>query len=321
MDNPQQLIGEHKEKISAVLATYPQEDCNCNPIHWLLSVKPLSRVEIPLDILEMLTFGFDINEISWRDIDGFPCITVAIRNRHYAAVRWLVEHGTNCVEKDIILGDGDFDMEGCTPIAWLASYSNVPLDLFDILKTSDNLNSEYCEYLPLHTALSHGHTESALHLIILGANVMHIGSFQRLPVQYYIETYTKSYHAELFTSMMTSCSRDLLCIICILLIETKIVQDYDMILKMLQQLLQRLILDQPMSLMIHFETESDSDRDFGLSNEYIVVGIKLNQDGVYSGVISVRSLYLLSLLLFHLDCDISFFPETFQSHPQYSESS
>ena len=321
MDNAQQLIEEHRKKISGILATYAQADCNLKPIHRLLSVRPLTRVQIPLDILEMLQmFGYDVNKMNR---DGFPCLTIAIRNSHYAAVRWLVDHGADCNlrnENKIGYFQRFCVGAGKSPVAWLASYSNVPLDLFDILKTSENLNNSSRKELPLHTSVWRGLTENALCLIELGANIMQTDGFGQLPINYYIYIYTETYDAELFTSLMSSCSRYLLRIICVLLIETRAVQDYDVILKMLQQLLQRLILDQPISFMIHIETESDSDIEDDITNEYIMLDIKLNQDDVYSGVISVQSLYLLSLLLFHLDCDISF-PETFKPHVQHSESS
>ena len=329
MDNAQQLIGEHREKISAVLVTYSQGDYSCYPIHRLLSAKPLSRVEIPLDILEMLTsFGFDINEISWIGNCSSPCVTVAIRNRHYAAVRWLVGNGADCNlrGKDIYK----------YPITWLASYPNEPLDLFDILKTSENLNGTELKDSPLHTTARHGHTESALHLIKLGANVMQPATNMRftynsLPIDYYIKNYARSYHVELFTSLMPSCNKKLFCIICAFLIETKGVLNFDVVFRMLQNLLQHLILDQPVSLMIHREFESNSDSDSesesecDFSNEYYgIVKVKLNQDDVYKKFFSCKDIYLLSLLFLHLDCDVAIsqeaLPPFLQNHPSFNKT-
>ena len=223
------------------------------------------------------SFGFDVNKM---DNDCDPCIIVAIRNQHYAAVRWLVQHGADCNLQSKSYTRSIFLEDGKSPISWLASYPNVPLDLFDILKTSENLNTTSFGEPPLHTAISHGHTESALHLIELGANVMHTDKDRRLPIDCYIRKYTNSYEAELFTSLIPSRSRDLLRFICEWFSSRDLgVQDFGVSLKMLQQLLQRLVLEQPISVTI--DTRVLLMRMVPEYDSYLIsldIDIELNQD-------------------------------------------
>ena len=53
----------------------------------------------------------------------------------------------------------------------LASQRNAPLELFSTIKTAHNLNSYATQ--PLHVAVHFGHTDIAVHLIELGADVSH----------------------------------------------------------------------------------------------------------------------------------------------------
>ena len=125
MDNAQQLIDEHKQKISAVLAkhspTCSPTCCTSKLLYRLLSVEPLTRVEIPLDILEMLVHSGCYDD--WFGNGGHHCITAAIKSEHYAAVRWLAQKKN---EDRLMIG-----LRGTyvnTFICYLAQFPNVPLD-------------------------------------------------------------------------------------------------------------------------------------------------------------------------------------------------
>ena len=89
MDKAQEIIGTLKEKISDVLATCSQEDRNSKPIHRLLSVETLTRIQIPLDIVEMLMSScFDVNINQVDHMTKYQtCLHLAIANCHYGVVR------------------------------------------------------------------------------------------------------------------------------------------------------------------------------------------------------------------------------------------
>ena len=110
------------------------------------------------------------------------CLHLAIKNHHYNAVRWLVKHGADLdqcmvdVPRFNTITDFCFDNEqynGTTPIAMLVAQKDAPLDLFDVLKTHENVNGspQRNTALSLHVAAKHGHISIALHLIELGASV------------------------------------------------------------------------------------------------------------------------------------------------------
>ena len=165
------------------------------PLCRLLSKETFHPKEIPLRILELLvTAGLDVNHIS----DGQTSLHFAIDSGHYNAVRWLVEHGADC---NAMRGD-------TTPISLLASCPNVPLDLFDLLKTPENLNDGTDKSLPLHEALRRGRINSALYLISLGAEVNTIDSYKGLPIQFYINRWQDEFHEELFLKLLPRCCKD-----------------------------------------------------------------------------------------------------------------
>ena len=129
----------------------------------------------------------------------------------------------------------------------------------------------------------------------------------RLPMTKYIYSYEAQYNNttqnELFIALMPSGSRDFLCTICNVLLHTctNVVVKYHALSKMLQKLLQQLILKQPIALLINSLIIDTPGR--------VEIVIKFNQDDICSGDVSVGNVYLLSLLLFHLDCDIASFPQ------------
>ena len=57
------IIAEYTEKITNAIPSNPIDMWYPKPIHQLLSIHPLLRIDFPLEVLEvLLTFGFDVNE-------------------------------------------------------------------------------------------------------------------------------------------------------------------------------------------------------------------------------------------------------------------
>ena len=214
-----------------------------NPIYDLLRVQPFIRTEIPLDFIGILiSVGCDVNVAS-----GFSksCLDAALENHHYNIVRLLVKHGARC-NSDV------------HPILLsLAAQPCVPLDLFDLLATPQNLN--YCcqyEYLPLHKAVSSCQTETALHLIKLGASVNQNDGWSKLPIEYFVEEkgLLTPFDNELFTSMLPSKDYgvNILKSICTLVsMEKRPNTTESHLFEMLHQLLQRLHFDEVLEIKIH----------------------------------------------------------------------
>ena len=215
----QDLMPQNPEDISCFMETVVLQDfdelfvCFCedpdatfdiispHPLCRLLSKETFHPKEIPLRILELLvTAGLDVNGTSY----GKTSLHFAIDSGHYNAVRWLVEHGADC---NAMNGD-------TTPISLLASRPNVPLDLFDLLKTPENFNDGTGKRLPLHEASYSGHINSALYLISLGAEVNTIAEGGGLPIQCYISSASRDkrrfekFSEELFIKLLPRCCMD-----------------------------------------------------------------------------------------------------------------
>ena len=239
------------------------------------------------------------------------CLQVAIEQKHYKAVKHLVELGADC---NLI------DSEGKTPIARLAFYPDVPLELFDMLKSDDNLNNPVYMYLPLHTAVSFGHVTSVHYLIKLGADVNQPDGRNRLPIEYYITKHRHEFNGELFEAVTpsSSCSNGILRSICQALDE---IQRHSLVrINILNRLLQQLILTDPLSvrMSVKFKGRKKYSPDlFFYSN--ITVEIVLND--FYRGRSkSLQRVYKISLLLYLLDVDIISVPDAiapqFADHPE-----
>ena len=75
------------------------------------------------------------------------------------------------------------------PVISLVVQHKVPLDLFDLLATSENLNnlstSGYAS-LPLHISAACGRIQTALHLIKLGAIVDQQDGMLKLPIEHLV---------------------------------------------------------------------------------------------------------------------------------------
>ena len=183
------IIAEHTERITNAIPPNPSDFWYPKPIHHLLFVRPLQRAEIPLDVLEVLvSSGFDVNQHHNSDDKGdrchgerMTCLHLAIKNRHYNAARWLVQHGADC---DKCSYDIAVSRDLITPLSVLAAHKDALVDLLDLLITSENMNGNPHRQiaLPLHVAAEHGHVNIALHLIDQGASVNQVGINGRLPL-------------------------------------------------------------------------------------------------------------------------------------------
>ena len=113
------IITDHTERIKNAIPQQPdkqnyafqvfartkrRDTWDCAPIHQLLSVRPLKGIEIPLDVLKVLVSSvFDVSdhieycgETYEKKYCRVTCLHLAIKNRHYNAARFLVQHGADC---------------------------------------------------------------------------------------------------------------------------------------------------------------------------------------------------------------------------------
>ena len=217
---------------------------NPNLIHRLFAVRPLTWIEIPLDLLKLfITAGFHVNQYSLCRNE--TCLYVAIKNKHYNAIRLLAEHGAEC-ERDWHVCSPDRR----SPFTLLAEHlkeGDVPLDLFSLFATKSDLYNNGA----LLTVVSYGRSEAALYLIKLGAPKAYPHnedkSWQKLPVCYFVEKYSETFNSELFTNLLPtranawSRGMDILIPICKIL-KQKPRPNKAGTVQMLQQLLQRLVI-------------------------------------------------------------------------------
>ena len=287
---------KHVKAISQALRAIEGSGQGSYPLHQLLSVGQLIHAEIPLDILEMLATKFDLNEF---DDSGMTCLKTAILNRHYGAVRWLVQNSADCNLRvrhglpkwgkyHAELGDVD---NSYSSISLLASMKNVPMDLFDLLKTPENFNSHTFRHLPLHTAVRYGMSDNVLELIKLGAKADQPNAMGLLPTEHYEMHYTHKFH-EIFLQIIPSNSFEILKSICRLVDEVD--RDDEVVSTMLQCLLQRIIQMGPASVAIHATVHQG----------YRSVDMQLNEELIVKPRQSFKAVYLSSLLLLHLDWNI-----------------
>ena len=298
----------------------PQSEKLVRVLHFSLSTfGPLTKTEIPLQIVKMLASAqLDLDDFDTDKFSRSPCLQLAIKQKHYNVVKCLVEHGA-----DLDLTEFDpiyywsphvppHEMKSKTAIVQLASYPDVPLELFNVLKTPKNINDKSCINLPLHTALSYGHIESVLHLIKLGADINQADGLDCLPIEYFVKRYTYKRHAhdfneELFKTIMpSSCSKGILRSICCCMEDEY--DDYDATVrsKILHQLLQRLILTEPVSVKI--ETDEKWVAQEGCADYSIVVRMTIN-DSYQKETLQPQILYKISLMLFLLDVDVPSVPD------------
>ena len=302
-DNTQSMdnLSDHTEKISNVLQKISSQKLDArqfsfNPIHTLLSVGPLSSIELPLDVLRMLiSAGCDVNGYNHCSLFGQTCLPVAIACHHYSAVRVLVEQGAICRERDSVVF-GDYFKE-LNPLTLLAHHQNAPLDLFDLLAERWDLNQEDSSYydgsMPLHLAAWHGCTENALRLIKLGARVDIVDKCSRLPIFHFVKNYTSEFSHELFIALLPSKTQGINIIrtIYTLLGKTKLESKLTnkVLLEMLHQLLQRLTFVQPLKVVCK-ETSNIS-----MTINDMDIGLQLDRDGIDAWIAKLIGRMLLAI--------------------------
>ena len=284
-------ITEHSERISAVLQAISdnkfQIPQNIKPISELLTVGPLTRTEIPIDIFaKLISVGFDVNDLDSR---VGTCLDIAVKNQHYNAAKLLVQHG---VESYAVFGRIK------SPVAVLALQSNAPLDLFDLLATQENLND--CGayfYLPLHIAVQSGNSKLALHLIKLGATVNQEDGSSKLPLEYFVKSCTlNQFDSELFKSLFPSRNMDILKVIGEILTQKEnsdktATYNFEMLHRSLQRL--------------HFDESLNVEITYGIGSTCMVVnGVRI----VSTIIGQLLPIYLYSLLLVELQFDFASVP-------------
>ena len=270
-----------------------------NPIHDLLSVGSLNRIEIPLDVIKtMITCGFDINSMDKSKVSRATCLFRAIEHHQYNVVRFLMSHQAKCQECTPV---GQHVMsEEKPPIALLASQNNVPLDLFDMLVTPHDLARG------LLAAIRAVNQETALYLIKLGACVDTADKYSKLPIDYFVVkenlsiARSKEFNAELFTCLLPKRAQGLNFLenICGIL-SFQCYQNHSVLLEMLNSLIQRLDFFQPMSVC--FKLDWDFPRIF--------LHVYVNDKRIVSYIIyharrSPLGLYLSNLTLIEMQPDV-----------------
>ena len=272
-------------------------------------------------------------------LETMTCLHLAIMNCHWNAVRWLVQHGADC-DKECC-----DEIYYISPIVMLARYQDAPLDLFALLKTPKNFNGRNKipqSDLPLHAAVSKGHIGIVHHLIKLGASVNHIGAFKYRPLhlalkddhtelalsliehgasvkhqiksEYYcqpylpIEFYIIDHHTqdELFLQLIPEDDVDILKAISALL-EKEI--DYSGVEKehqrevssMMQKLIQKLKCFEFLSMSIQLNRDYEHELPAALNC------MVLNEHLIAKDYESLKAVYLCSVLLILLGCNVSVF--------------
>ena len=247
---PVDNIQRNANRISYVLQTISDiklriQCFSYKPIPDLLSVGPLTRTELPLDVLKhLISVGFDINSRSER---GKMCMDIAVEKHYYNAIRLLLKRGAK----------SSWDRNGYVEpvITLLASQPNVPLDLFDMLAKTQSLNDcSHYRYLPLHKAVACGHIVTALHLIKLGANVDQQDGKSKLPIEYYMES-SYDLSDELFMSLLPKKGFGVhfLRPMCHILSAERLDKSNACMFEMFQQLVQRLYFDKPLMVEIKYK--------------------------------------------------------------------
>ena len=286
LDNRQQLCHQ-----STTNSQFP------NPIHDILSVGSLKRIEIPLDVIKtMITCGFDINSMDKSKVSRATCLLRAIEHHQYNVVRLFLSHQAKCQECTPV--GQHFKSQEKTPIVLLASQQYVPLDLFDMLATPHNLTEALCTAV----GLLKGNVETALYLLKLGASVDTADEWSKLPIDYFvgIEAFSIEFNAELFTCLLPKRAQGLNFLenICGIL-RFQCYENHSVLLELLNSLIQRLDFFQPMSVC--FKLDWDFPRVFLklCINDKIIVSYI-----IYRARRSPLGLYLSNLTLIEMLPDV-----------------
>ena len=285
------------------------------------------------------TYKYKLETMTW--------LHLAIMNRHWNAVRWLVQHGSDCGKecRELLFKICDNDV---SPIIMLARYKDAPLDLFGLLKTPTNLNgnnryrwsdpplhvavkkghisivnqliklgasvNQENGYgrAPLHLAVCDCHTEIALSLIEHGASVNHQVEWYDgyyLPIERYINKYIGHTQNKRFFQLIPEDNMDILKAICTLLKRETEHSDIPKehrreVASMLHKLIQKLKCFESLSMTMRIREEYGLEAE---CNRYMYF-LELNQHLIAKHCVTLKALYLCSVLLILLGCtcDVSF---------------
>ena len=236
-------IGKNIKRISDVLQQAKDNNLTAwqiydghFPLCDLLRVGPLTRIEIPLDVVNMFISDIDLSSDEGEGFVGGCYFDLAIELRHYNVIRLLITRGVKILSKDV----SDLIQQENLP----------PLDIFDMLLPPHIINdSRKHTPLPLHLAAYFGRTEIALHLIKLGANVDQLQCLEeKLPIECLLIGPAVFNDIELFMALLPS--KPLGVDNFKAIVSTLYKPDRGYKTGMLQQLLQRLIIDEPLEVEI-----------------------------------------------------------------------
>ena len=280
-----------------------------NPIHDLLSVGSLNRIEIPLDVIKMMiTAGFDMNSMDNSGIlriSHATCLFRAIQYRQFNVVKFLVSQNAKCQERTKV-EHFTFD-ETPPPIVLLASQQSVPSELFDMPATPHDLTRA------LFAAVLVSNHKTAQYLIKLGASVDTADKYSLLPIGYFVDKYafgtrlttvrsvtSEEINAEHFLCLLPRSAHglNLFKIICVILTFPSF-QNHLAFLEMLHSLIQRLdFLKLIMSMCFKPSVSSMLNIEFYINDERIVC-YSMRPDAI-----SLLGLYLFHLMLTEAEFDV-----------------
>ena len=185
-------------------------------------------------MVDMLMSGFDLNSVETRHIGEFYCL-IAIEQCHFNVAKSFIRRGVK------------LDSVGLNALIW--EDTPPPLDLFDMLLPLHIINdlSEF-QPMPLHEAACFGRNKIIWHLIKLGANVDQCDIDSHLPIECFMKGPSAFSDIELFKALLPS--KPLGVDNIKLIVSTLYKPDRGYKTGMLQQVLQRLIIDEPLEVEI-----------------------------------------------------------------------
>ena len=248
-------------------------------------------------VQSLIKHGASVNQ---ADRDGNLPLHIAVTHGHTEVVpslsaQSLLKRGTSVNQEN---RNGDLPLH-------LAAANGHPELVQSLIKHGASVNKkDGGGNLPLHIAVRHGHTELALSLINQGALVNQENRDGYLPIRYYIraDTSVKLIDDELFMRLMPRANMDIMKIICTLVealhSDVEKVCGREVLSRMLQLLIQHMILVEPLSMSI--EIENFVDFSIGIR-----VHMQLNENKVTGNMESFKAVYLSSVLLIRLESDVS----------------
>ena len=260
-----------------------QEDVNCClPLHLAVSH---GYAEIALSLIR---HGASVNQNNVYGNLPLHLAHTQVKQGHTDLALSLIEHGASVNQED-----GDDDL----PLHLALREGRIEL-AFSLIKLGASVNhKDGSEDLPLQLAVEHGYTDLAKSLIMLGASVNQENGRGHLPVVLCIN---KCFNEELFLKLIPGNSMDILKAMCDIFRKETEPSGKEILFKALTQLLQRLILIDPLSITIKLK------QWYGSRDIHMKLKVNLNQQPLKLGVASFKPVFLCSVLLILVGCDVSF---------------